>query len=61
MSRRTGTLIAVLVVLGAAIGGYFWLSRPKPAAVGGPAAEKITLAAGDREKLAKMVLSDRPE
>jgi hypothetical protein len=28
MSRRAGTLIAVLVVLGAAVGGSVWFSRP---------------------------------
>jgi hypothetical protein len=62
MSRRAWTLIAVLVVLGAAIGGYYWLSRPKPAAATGPkAAEKLTLATGDRDKLVKMELYDRPE
>ena len=36
MSRRAWTLLAVLVVLGVAIGGYFWLSRPKPAAAASP-------------------------
>ncbi|MGA2481101.1 MAG: DUF4340 domain-containing protein [Spirochaetia bacterium] len=59
MSRRAWTLLAVLVVLGVAIGGYFWLSRPKPAAAS--PAENLALATGDKEKLVTVVLSERPE
>jgi hypothetical protein len=62
MSRRAWTLIAVLVVLGAAAGGYAWLSRPKAAApAGADAPSKLTLATGDPDKLQKMELYDRPE
>jgi hypothetical protein len=60
MSRRAWTLIAVVVVLGAAIGVSVWLSRPKPAA-SAKAADELVIVKGDREKLEKMVLSGRPE
>jgi hypothetical protein len=62
MSRRTWTLIAAVVVLAAAIGGFFWLSRPKPASpAAAKEAAKLTLFKGDWERLVKMALYDRPE
>ena len=58
MSKRSWTLIVVLVVLAGLVGGYFLLSRPKPA----PAAAKpVELSKGDKDKLVKVMLSDRPE
>jgi hypothetical protein len=59
VSRRAWTLIGVLVVLGALVGAWFFLSRPKPAPPAAPAAP--VLSKGDKDKLAKVVLSDRPE
>jgi hypothetical protein len=59
MSRRSWTLIVVVVVLGVLVGGYFWLSRPKTAAA--PAAQKLPLSVGDKDTLVKMVLTDRKE
>jgi hypothetical protein len=58
MNKRSWTLLAVLVVLGALVGGYFLLSRPKPV----PAAAKtIELSKGDKDKLVKVVLTGRAE
>jgi hypothetical protein len=59
MSRRAWTLIGVLLVLGVLIGAYFYVSRPKPAPA--PAAVQPELSKGDKDKLVKVVLSDRPE
>ena len=60
MSRRGWTLIIVVVVLGAIIGAYFWISRPKPAPVQ-TAGGKVELSKGDKEKISRIVLTDRPE
>ena len=60
MSKRAWTLVAVVVVLAAAIGGYFLLSRPKPAPAAA-AAKPVELSAGDKDKLVKVVLTDRAE
>ena len=60
MSRRGWTLIIVVVVLGAIIGAYFWISRPKPAPVQ-TAGAKVELSKGDKEKISRIVLTDRPE
>lgn len=60
MNRRGWTLIAVLIVLGALVGGYFWITRPKPAPVS-TASAKVELSKGDKDKLVKIVLTDRPE
>ena len=59
MSRRGWTLIGVLVVLGVLVGAYFFVTRPKPA----PAAAAVQpeLSKGEKDKLVKVVLSDRPE
>jgi hypothetical protein len=60
MSKRSWTLLIVLVVIGGLIGGYFWLSKPKPAPVydtGG----KVELSKGDKDSLARIVLTDRAE
>jgi hypothetical protein len=60
MSKRAWTLLVVLVVVGGLVGGYFWLTRPKPA----PAYDtggKVELSKGDKETLAKIVLTDRAE
>jgi hypothetical protein len=59
MSRRGWTLIGILVVLGALVGAYFFVTRPKPAPA--PAAAQPSLSKGDKDKLARVVLSDRPE
>jgi hypothetical protein len=59
MSRRGWTLIGVLVVLGVLIGAYFLVTRPKPAPA--PAVVQPVLSKGDKDKLARVVLSDRPE
>ena len=59
MSRRAWTLIGVLAALVVLVGAYFVLSRPKPAPA--PAAALPELSKGDKDKLVKVVLSDRPE
>jgi len=59
MSRRGWTLIGVAVVLGLLIGAYVFVTRPKPAPA--PAAAQPVLSKGDKDKLVKVVLSDRPE
>jgi hypothetical protein len=60
MNKRVWTLIAVLVVLGALIGGYLWITRPKPAPVS-TEAPKPELSKGDKDKIVKVVLTDRAE
>jgi len=60
MNKRSWTLLIVLVVLAGLVGGYFILSRPKPAAAS-KAAAPVELAKGDKDKLVKVVLTDRPE
>jgi hypothetical protein len=60
MSRRAWTLIIVVAVLGGLIGAYFVLTRPRPA----PAAAKgpqLELVRADKDKIVKMVLTDRKE
>ncbi|MGO9307924.1 MAG: DUF4340 domain-containing protein [Spirochaetia bacterium] len=59
MSRRGWTLVGVLVVFGVLVGAYFFVTRPRPA----PAAAAVQpqLSKGDKDKLVKVVLSDRPE
>jgi Domain of unknown function (DUF4340) len=59
MSRRGWTLIAVLVVLCALIGGTLWMTRPKPAAAA--ADTRIQLLKADKEKLVKVELTGRPQ
>jgi hypothetical protein len=59
MSKRGWTLLAVAVVLALLVGGYFLLSRPK--AVPASAAKPVELSKGDKDKLVKVVLTDRPE
>jgi hypothetical protein len=59
MSRRGWTLIGVLVALGVMVGAYLILTRPKPAPA--PVAALPELSKGDKDKLVKVVLSDRPE
>jgi hypothetical protein len=59
VSRRGWTLVGVFVVLALMVGAYFWLSRPKPAAA--PAAALPVLSKGDKDKIVKVVLGDRPE
>jgi hypothetical protein len=60
MSKRVWTLIAVLVVLGALIGGYFWVTRPTPAPKA-TEAPKTELSKGDKDAIVKIVLADRAE
>ncbi len=60
MSRRSWTLIGVIAAFGVILGGYFWLTRPKPApayTTGG----KAELSKGEQKDLVKMVLTDRLE
>jgi hypothetical protein len=59
MSRRGWTLLVVGVALVVLIGAYFFLSRPKPAPAA-PAAQH-ELSKGDKDKLVRVTLSDRPE
>jgi hypothetical protein len=59
MSRRAWTLIGVLAVLGILIGAYFYVSRPKPAPAAAAAPQE--LSKGEKDKLVKVVLTDRPE
>ena len=59
MSRRAWTLIGVLAALVLMVGAYVLLTRPKPAPP--PAAALPVLSKGDKDKLAKVVLADRPE
>lgn len=58
MSRRLLTLVIVLVVLAGLVGTYLVVSRPRPekAAAAPPQLIKV-----DKDKLVKMVLSDRAE
>ncbi len=60
MRKRWWTLAALLLVIAAAIGVTMYLKRPKKAP---PSVDEArpTLAALDREALAKVVLSDRAE
>jgi hypothetical protein len=60
MSKRVWTLIAVLVALGAVVGGYLWITRPKPAPKT-EAAAKAELSKGDKDTIAKVVLANRTE
>jgi hypothetical protein len=60
MTKRAWTLVAVLVVLGGLVGGYFWLTRPKPAPKLDTAA-RTELSKGDKDKIVKIVLTDRSE
>ncbi len=60
MSRRSGTLIAVLAVLVIGIAAVVWVTRPKPAPVG-TAPARAELSKGDAAKLARVVLADRTE
>jgi hypothetical protein len=60
MSRRAWTLIAVVIVLGGIIGAYFWISRPKPAPVTSTGG-RIELSKGDKEKISRIVLTNRAE
>jgi hypothetical protein len=60
VSKRTWTLIGVVAAFGLILGGYFWLTRPKPAPAyteGG----KVELSKGEQKDLVKMVLTDRAE
>ena len=59
MSRRGWTLIGVLVVLCALIGGTLWVTRPRPAAAS--ADTRIQLLKGDKEKLVKVELTGRAQ
>jgi hypothetical protein len=59
MSRRGWTLIVLLVVLCALIGGTLWVTRPKPAAAA--ADTRIQLLKGDKEKLVKVELTGRTQ
>ncbi|HVO37566.1 MAG TPA: DUF4340 domain-containing protein [Spirochaetia bacterium] len=58
MNRRVLTLIIVVVVLAGLVGAYLIVTRPKPAAAASPA---VQIAQGDKEKLAKIVLTERTE
>jgi hypothetical protein len=58
MTRRSGTLLGVLVVLAALIGAYLLVTRPKPSA---PTPALITLSKGDKDKIVRVTLTDRPE
>ncbi len=60
MSKRLLTLVIIVVVLGGLIGGYFFVTRPKPAPALTTGA-KPELSKGDNDKIEKIVLSDRPE
>ncbi len=59
MSKRGWTLIGVLVVLCALIGGTLLLTRPKPASAA--ADTRIQLLKGDKEKLVKVELTGRAQ
>jgi len=60
MSKRLWTLIIVVVALGAVIGAYFWITRPKaaPAVTQGA---KTELSKGDKDSIVKITLADRAE
>jgi hypothetical protein len=60
MKRRWWTLTALVVVLGAVVGGILYLRRPKPAPAGADTA-RIELTTREEAGLAKVVLSDRAE
>ncbi len=60
MNKRLLTLLIVLVVLGGLIGGYFVITRPKPAPAATTGA-KPELSKGDNDKITRIVLSDRKE
>ena len=60
MNKRAWTLVAVVVVLALLVGGYFLLSRPK-AAPASAAAKPVQITKGDKDKLVKVVLTDRAE
>jgi hypothetical protein len=58
MTRRSWTLVGVLAVLVVLIGAYFVVTRPKPAAA---APALIELSKGDKDKIVRVALTDRPE
>ncbi len=58
MSRRLLTLVIVLVVLAGLVGAYFVVTRAKPVKA---AAAQPELLKADKDKLVKIVLSDRTE
>jgi len=60
MNRRGWTLLGVGVALVVLIGAYFFVSRPKQAPANA-AAVPHELSKGDKDKLARVMLSDRPE
>ncbi len=60
MSRRSWTLIIVVAVLGVILGGYFWLTRPRPQPAYTTGA-RVELSKGDNKNLVRIVLTDRPE
>ena len=59
MSRRAWTLIGVLAALVLLVGAYVVLTRPKAAPA--PAAALPELSKGDKDKVTRIVLTDRPE
>ena len=58
MNRRLLTLVIVVVVLAGLVGAYLLVTRPKPVKA---AAAAPDLVKADKDKLVKIVLSDRPE
>jgi hypothetical protein len=60
VSRRSWTLVGVLAVLALLVGGYFLLTRARPAAAA-KAPVPIELSKGDKDKIVRVALTDRAE
>ena len=60
MTRRSWTLIGVVIVLAVLIGAYLFVTRPKPAAAPSAAAA-VVLSKGDKDKITTVSLTHRPE
>jgi hypothetical protein len=58
VSRRSWTLLGVLVVLALLIGGYFVLTRTRPSAAAAAPAP-VELSKGDKDKIVRVALTDR--
>ncbi len=58
MTRRSWTLIGVVVVLAALVGVTLILTRPKPTP---PAPAPIVLSKGNKDTIVRVTLTDRPE